>query len=933
MSGRAASASPRLRERAAEREAITAAARAAAAGQGTCVVLTGAAGIGKTALLDAAVREDLDRFTICRARGAVAESQQPFGTVISLLAEQVFDLPEGGLRGAAALALPLFHDGEVDGGGGAFARRHGLHWLTVSLSDQRPLALVVDDVQWADPASLRFLTYLADRLAGQRILLLLAARTGEAAGPDLSELLAGADRTLAPEALSVAGVQQMVEDELGADGPQATELAARVAERTGGNPLYVRETLRHIDPADPGTESVTPASIIDAVHRRLAQVGGTANEIAAAVAVLGEAASVGEIAALAGCEGRETTRTLDALVSADLLDENDPRRFRHPLLRDAVAEGVPFGRRLDLEASAAALLAHGHPIRSAEHLLASTHLAPLNETWVVPTLQRAADLSAKRGVPSRAATYLERALVEGLDPATECQVRLRLGSLLDEARDVDALEHLARAWELVNAHGWDADDVEATAVATAYADGLFHFAMLAESGEVCRSAQAALPREDREQRLVLEAAALNAETLTSINRDRPALLREDVVDAESPAARAVLAHVAFDASVRGSEPHSQVRELAERAISGEQLLDEVGPASPVYVYAGTALSWAGAYPQAAEYATAGIDRAVDTGSLVGLAYATSLRAGNAIYAGDITQAETDTQRVLDELADADPMCFAITVGWQIEVDIEHETPERAVSLLTDFGLDGDLPDIGTIDRLLIARARLRIEVGDHDRALEDLAEVARRGERSHYDNPVASPWRSMTALLHLRREDSARPTRELAHTELEMAASYGAPRAVGVAHLALAQVEPEASLDHLRSAVEVLSGSGASLAHAEGLVELGAHEGAGSQAERRRLLAEGMDLAHRCGSGRVVTRAMTALRSTGARPRRPRLSGLHALTPRERRVAALAAEGSSNQEIAEALFLTRRTVELHLTNSYRKLGISSRSDLAATLVR
>ena len=100
---------------------------------------------------------------------------------------------------------------------------------------------------------------------------------------------------------------------------------------------------------------------------------------------------------------------------------------------------------------------------------------------------------------------------------------------------------------------------------------------------------------------------------------------------------------------------------------------------------------------------------------------------------------------------------------------------------------------------------------------------------------------------------------------------------------------------------------------------------------RREPLRRGLDLASRCGSVIETDRAVGELRAAGARPRRPAIRGIDSLSPQERRVAAMAAEGLSNREIAEALFLTRRTVEMHLTGAYRKLDVSGRGDLPDAL--
>lgn len=116
------------------------------------------------------------------------------------------------------------------------------------------------------------------------------------------------------------------------------------------------------------------------------------------------------------------------------------------------------------------------------------------------------------------------------------------------------------------------------------------------------------------------------------------------------------------------------------------------------------------------------------------------------------------------------------------------------------------------------------------------------------------------------------------------------------------------------------------------MIELGAAtRRAGRRAEARDLLRPGMELAHACGARALVARAREELLATGARPRRIVRTGADALTASERRVARMAAEGMTNREIAQALFVTMRTVEVHLTHAYQKLGVSSREKLPAAL--
>ena len=161
----------------------------------------------------------------------------------------------------------------------------------------------------------------------------------------------------------------------------------------------------------------------------------------------------------------------------------------------------------------------------------------------------------------------------------------------------------------------------------------------------------------------------------------------------------------------------------------------------------------------------------------------------------------------------------------------------------------------------------------------------------------------------------------------------GVRRARSGSHCALGLVqEGRQGESHLHEAVEVLAGSSARLEHAKALVDLGAMlRRTNRRKEARDPLQQGLELARKCGAKPLAERAHTELVATGARPRRLVFSGREALTPSERRVAAMAAEGMTNREIAQALFVTPGTVEVHLSSSYRKLDISSRSQLPQAL--
>ena len=228
--------------------------------------------------------------------------------------------------------------------------------------------------------------------------------------------------------------------------------------------------------------------------------------------------------------------------------------------------------------------------------------------------------------------------------------------------------------------------------------------------------------------------------------------------------------------------------------------------------------------------------------------------------------------------------------------------------------------------------RLRLLRGDLAGGLEEMLEAGRLFEEVGSPNPAFIAWRSPAALalLQLGRRDEAGP---LAEEEVELARTWGAPRALGAALRAAGLVEGgERGLELLVEAVDVLSGSPARLEHAKARTDLGAAlRRANRRADAREQLRHAVELATICGATPLAARAESELLATGARPRRVALSGVESLTPSERRVAEMAAEGPTNREIAQALFVTQRTVEVHLTSIYRKLAINSRSQLPTAL--
>jgi len=262
---------------------------------------------------------------------------------------------------------------------------------------------------------------------------------------------------------------------------------------------------------------------------------------------------------------------------------------------------------------------------------------------------------------------------------------------------------------------------------------------------------------------------------------------------------------------------------------------------------------------------------------------------------------------------------------------QGEFPE-AEAALERAGFGEQVEDHAHTHWFLESRGRLRCRTGEVRRGLADLLECGRRFEAVGGRNPAFLAWRSEAALAYLRLSEPENATC-LAEEEVALARQWGAPRALGRALCAHGlAVGGENGIGLLLEAVEVLERSPARLERAAALVELGAAlRRANRRSDARDPLRRGLELATLCGARPLAERAQTELLATGARPRRIALSGIESLTPSERRVADLAIAGSTNREIARALFVTPRTVEVHLTSAYRKLGIDSRSQLASAL--
>lgn len=937
-----------LLEREAELGRVRAALRGARAGSGRTLIVEGQAGIGKTALRQAGC--DLARdagMRVLEARAADLEREFGFGLVRQLFEPLMRSLPEAErdelLAGAAALAAPL-----VGGGADAgpvepgFPVLHGLYWLLANLADRGPLLLAIDDVQWSDAESLRFVAFLLGRLHELPVALVLTHRAQVNNEPDelLALILADplAERLqLGP--LSVETVARLIERRLGAAPDDAFTRACHAA--VSGNPMLLDQLLGELalERIGPTAEQrgrvarAVPRAVAQMLRMRFARLSDAAPALARAVAVLGDGCELRLAAAFAGLDPAAAGAAADELALAEVLRAGRPLEFVHPIVRETLYRELAPGARSAAHVRAAALLREDGAAseRLAAHLLATD---PAGDAHVVDTLRAAARSALESGAPHSAVAYLRRALAEPPVVDARAEALAQLGRAELAAGDGGASDRLLDALALTR------DPAARAALAADVTFPLVSSLRVREALQALRETADQVRGHDADAALGLD---MQAQTFThhagqpwssaSVRRVRTAARRRPA----GRLGRIVAATAAYETAVAG-ESAAQTRELCRRALEGGDLDGELAPASPMWTPLMAACACCELFDPVDELLAAGLTRFRARGSVFGVMQTLMWRSYFGLRRGAVTAAVADAREFLDIVAaHSVPFALPAALAVLLEALVERgdldaaETALQRAGAHTRPGLLEASPAVPATMAMAM-RGWLRLAQDRPEEALADLLEAGRRCDSVGIVNPARLAWRSHAALAQ-HALGTADGGRELAREELRLAHSYGAPRAIGIALRSAGLVEGgQAGIGLLQEAVGVLASSPARLEHARALIDLGiAQRAAGQRVEARDCLRPGLGLAHTCGAHALAAHARSELVATGARPRRVALSGAGSLTASERRVALLAAEGHSNVEIAQALFVTRKTVEAHLSHAYGKLGISSRAELAGAL--
>jgi DNA-binding CsgD family transcriptional regulator len=864
-------------------------------------------GIGKTSLLeDAGARADGAR--VLRARGVEAESQLAFAGLFGLvrpLLTRTDELPQSSasaLLGALGLGPPS--------GAERFAVGAATLGLLSLAAEERPIVCLIDDLHWIDVGSRDALLFAARRLGPEGIAVIMSVREPEGRQIDTAGIpelwLRGLDVAAAEELLRSRGLTL------------AAGALSELTERCGGNPLALLEVTGRLSERqraghEPLGEILPVGPEVQRSFR--ARLDGLADREREALLVLALQED-DDPAALGAALGRLVLETsdLDAAERAGLVERTAGRAvIAHPLARAAVVQAAS-----SLET------------RRAHRALGDAYEDPERAAWHVALGAEGSDEPAAAGLEAVGGTAMARG-----DPLTGSRA-LALAAGLTPEPGARSRRHLAAG--------------RMAAVA-----GVPPFEML----ETARSE--ATDPEVADEALIMQAAVM---AWTGQHEGLRALLRDEVgeVEQRSPERAAILHGVAVTAAfalgdIPAAIEHGRTADglWDGRPLSGDpgslEMMAQIGPAIAVAIQGdrsaalrrlepcvvlleerrgsidlgnplAVALTMIGAFDHARRVVTACRDQARAGGRLAALSWSLAAHAQLAWREGDLDGARGSGIEAAElarlcgnpHAAASGMGCCALADAARGRGDEVRRWVEEGLALAQAIG---SLPVEGVFHQATGIAALTRGEL--------DEARVALGRAVPPYDEGfVLIPVRHdlVEALMRLGRVDEARAQLgRLTGGEADDVARAERCRA-------LVTDDDDAALEHFEAALSFHARQPAALEHARTHLLYGERlRRMGRRGRGRAQLEQALAGFERIGAEGFTERAQAELRATGARPARRDPTAPATLTGQERQVAAEVAIGRSNREVAAALFISPKTVEMHLTRVYRKLGLRSRAQL------
>ena len=889
---------------------------------GTCLpaalVLAGPAGIGKTTLWQAGVAAAREReHRVLVSRPLETDAGLSLAGLLDLFGELVDEvggeLPEPQER---ALRTALLREDAKGPPLGPRALNAAVHGALRSAAAERSVVIAIDDVQWLDPPSLGVLRHAVRRLDDERVRLLVAARAPPGSAlPDLG-LQAERAKEIVIGALDLEEMSELLARELGRHLPRPA--LRRVAELSGGNPFYALELCRSTDRGslDQLSGLTEGGGLQRLVGARLAELPPATQDALGTVAALDRptTAVVGDVLS------DETV--LDAAFRAGVLEEDGAfLRFAHPLLAAAAHAALPPRRRREAHARLAAVVTNRE--ERARHLAAAT-LIP--DSAIAAALDAGASAADHRGAPTAAAELLERAaaLTPDDDPAAAAR------------RRIDAAQHHMRA-------GDDRRGVNICRALVAElepgplrADAL---RTLATSTQIPVSEASALGRQAVEEcgddpdlrvgcllSLALPLMGEDWQAARATAKEALAIARK----ASRPALKAALTAVG---EIEASMTPGGGREMLREALA----LKTERPFAAGWDDPAPTLGYAHMLVDELDDARALLEsarqRAMDAGDEQGAEDVHRVLAQIEVRAGNLVRARSHAAEGMAIAEQGEPswsvsgqlFVRALVAAHEGDADLVRELTARGLSTAEELG-----DEVYLIQHHRVL-AFLELSLGDPGEALSHLEPLNVRLDRLGITEPREPGYLSddevIEALIGVGRLEDAAAKLEAWE---QLGREIDRPRVLATGARARGLLAAErGDLDRAIDALEEALGHHKRLPvpieRGRTLVALGSvHRRAGQRRHARSALEEALGLFERIGARIWADRARAELGRLGGRA-----PAGDELTPTERRVGQLVAEGRTNKEVAAALFISVRTVEANLTRIYSKLGVRSRTELAA----
>jgi DNA-binding CsgD family transcriptional regulator len=889
------------------------------AGRPAALIIEGDAGIGKTTLwLDALERARAKGIHVLAARTSAAESVLAYATLADLMAgvdrDLWTDLPAP-QRHALASALLVEQGSDVLS---VDQRAVGAAFLAVldALAVDSPVLVAIDDLQWLDASSAAAVAFAARRLT-DRVSLLCTVRTGPNTTPTNWLVLDHPDavRRIRLPPLTVSELHEVLAGQLG--HPVGRPQMLRIHQVSGGNPFYAIELAREIDRQGSGTDVMLPDTLAAVARARINSVGDGARDALLAIASLATP-TVGEVARATGVAPERLAAVLDDAETQGIVTiEGNRLRFTHPLLAHAVHADATPSRRREMHRRLAEIVAE--PELRARHLALSD---PAGDPATLEALDTAAGIARTRGAPAAAAELLALAIDLG---GSTGRRRIELAECLFHSGDPRrACEVLEQAVADLAPGPVRAAAYQLLALVRLHVDS-FH-----EAAEMGRRALADCV-DDSE----LRVGILTGLAFAYLNTDRIdtalATVEEAVASAErlgltEPLGRAL----GMRAMLRFMSGDGVAVDDVRRALA----LGDPNAAVPLplrpNVQSALLMGWAGDFEQARETLTEVARQCAARGEEGELMFIAFQLVHFDVWCGDLKSAAQTADDALGrarQLGGDAPLFIALAMSatvaaYQGRVEDARRDLAEARAAADRSGY------VRMTQSVIAAECFLELSLGDYARALaaaEPLLPMLQTAPAYSEMLGTAFVPDVAEAMINLGRTDEAARLIDILESNgrrLDRAWMLTVAFRCR-AMLCAARGELGAAVKHAQAALDENDRIDMPFERARTLLLTGRLQRRLRHADAAKAaLTEALEIFERIGTPLWANEVRGELaRRTAGRPRS------HGLTPSEQRVAELTVRGLTNDDIASALFITRKTVEVNLSRIYRKLGIHSRTEL------